>query len=418
MRTITALLYGWLVATAASAMPDTLHVTIREADSLLAGRSLALLVQELQIDQAEAERVEAKLFRNPEFSSSWVVGGQRLPYLQVGPHGEQVLAVQQLFRIAGQRSLAVRAAEHRKQASGAEYGELAAALRLQLHTALYGQYYTRRSLAAIGSQLELLKQLQQAYGAQYEKGNVSLKEVTRLRTAFFALNEQRTGLQRELNRLQQELRDLLVETRPVLSAPTAAELELPDGMIPPADTLVAMAQRARPAAQAAAAVQAAAEADLLLQRRMAVPDLVLGAEYDQRGNLHDKQTSLTVGFSIPLFDRNQGRIKWAEAANLQAKAETERTLRSVRNEVLHALDNLAILQAQYNAVSPGLGEQLDQLSDNLVDNYVRSNIKLLEFTDLFESYNSTIIALNQLRAELHNAYEELEFATGQRLFGR
>lgn len=418
MRTLAALLLACLLPLSAMAETDTLRVSIREADSLLIGRSLALLVQELQIDQAEAERVEAKLFRNPEFSSSWVVGGQRPPYLQVGPHGEQVLAVQQLFRIAGQRSLAVRAAQHRKQASAAEYGELAAALRLQLHTALYDQYYTRRSLAAIGSQLALLKQLQQAYGQQYEQGNVSLKEVTRLRTAFFALNEQRTALHRELNSTQQQLRDLLAETRPILATPTTTELELPTGITLPADTLVAMAQRTRPATQAAQAAMAAAEADLLLQRRMAVPDLALGAEYDQRGNLHDKQTSLTVGFSIPLFDRNQGRIKWAEAANLQAKAETARVQLSVRNEVLHALDNLAILQAQYNDISPGLGEQLDQLSDNLVDNYVRSNIKLLEFTDLFESYNSTIIALNQLKAELHNAHEELEFATGQRLFDR
>ncbi len=397
---------------------DTLRITLHQADSLLLGRSLALIEKQLGIDQAEADRVQAKLFNNPQFSSSWVVGGQQLPYLDIGPDGEKVMAVEQLFRIAGQRSLAVKAATERKHVSEAEFAELAASLRMQLHTAFYQQYFAQRSASAIASQLALLNNLQAAYGDQYEKGNVSLKDATRLRTAFFALNQQRITLRQQIIALQEQMGNLLVETRPITAAPSASELATPAPLQYAPDTLVAMAQRQRPAALAAQAALEATALDLKLQHRLAVPDLAIGAEYDQRGNLHPQQTSVTLGFSMPLFDRNQGRIKWAEAANKQADAEVRQSKLTIGNEVRKALDNMAVLQEQLNATNPGFDAQLDQLSESLVTNYVKNNIQLVEFTDLFDSYNTTIIALNQLKADLQSAYEQLEFATGQRLFNR
>ncbi len=418
MRFRTFMLGVWLFPLLGIASQDTLHLSMRQADSLLVSRSLALVAEHFRIDQAEAERVQARLFHNPEFSSEWVVRPWNGPLFDVGPNGQKVLAVEQLFRIAGQRSLAVRSAEQQKRVSEAEYAELVAALRLRLHSGAYQQHYARRSVKAIGSQLALLKALQESYGEQYEKGNVSLKEATRLRTAFFALNEQRIDLLRQLNAVQQELRQLLVEQRVVIITPSSAELELPPNLSLPTDSLIARAQRNRPSVHAARAAMEAAELDLKLQRRMAVPDLALGAMYDQASGIYPHQAALTVGFSIPLFDRNQGRIRWAEASAGQAKATAEGTELAVVTELLHALENLRVLQEQYNDTSPRLEEQLDELSESLVGNYVKNNIKLLEFTDLFESYNTTIIALNQLKADLQNAYEELEFVTGQRLFER
>ncbi|MCO5275871.1 MAG: TolC family protein [Flavobacteriales bacterium] len=411
---LCAILLPWLSLQA----EDTLRVTLRQADSLLAARSLALVAQQAEIDKAEAERIQARLFHNPQFSSEWVVGRTGEPFIHAGAGGQKILAVEQLFRIAGQRSLAVRAAENGKRITEAQYAELAAALRLKLHSTLYRQYYTQRSVDAIASQLQLLKQLQEAYGGQYDKGNVSLKQVTRLRTAFFALNAQRIQLLRQLNRDQQDLRAMLAETGTVIASPTAAELQLPTAIPLPPDTLVSMAVQQRHAAVAAQAAQEAAALDLKLQRRMAVPDLALGAQYNQVGDLHPRQTAVTIGFSVPLFDRNQGRIRWAEAAGKHAEATLRQTQLDVRNEVLYALEHIRVLQEQLDATNPGLDAQLDQLSESLVDNYVRNNIKLIEFTDLFESYNSTIIDLNQLMADLQNAYEELEYATGRNLFGR
>jgi hypothetical protein len=59
--------------------------------------------------------------------------------------------------------------------------------------------------------------------------------------------------------------------------------------------------------------------------------------------------------------------------------------------------------------------QLDQLSKGLVSNYSKNNISLLEFTDMFEAYNASIIQLNQLKADLNKSYEELSYVVGEDL---
>ncbi|MFT3886171.1 MAG: TolC family protein [Flavobacteriales bacterium] len=397
---------------------DTLHVSVHAADSLLITRNLDLIAQHYEIDKAEAMKAQAKLFNNPDIATEWSVRPANGSFFDIGPNGQKAVTFTELFRIAGQRGLGIRVADAQKKLSEAQYAELSAALRYQLHADLYRQYFVRRALTEISSQLELLRGVVVAYAVQAEKGNVSLKESTRLHASYFDLNDQRVQLEKEENALQQELRLLLADDRPIACTPTAGEIA-PMRMLP-ADSLqlmnTALTNRAL-VAQAEAALEAS-ETDLKLQRRSTVPDLALGGTYDQNSNYLPNYTGLNVGFSLPLFDRNQARVRLAKAQVAQAKAGLDATQRSVRQQVVRALDDLRLLQEQYNGTAAGFDDQLDQLSESLVGNYLKSNISLLEFTDLFESYTSAIIRVNTLKAELQTAYEELEFATGQRLFAR
>lgn len=398
---------------------DTLRIGIAQADSLLIQRSLALLAQRYQVDMAEAERVQARLFQNPTLATEWSIRPSTGRVFDVAqPNGQMAVTAEKLFRIAGQRSLALRAATSRVQLAEAEYAELAAALRYALHSDLYRQFYLLRAIAAVGSQLDLLKGVVDAYGTQFEKGNVSLKEATRLRTAYFQLDDERARLLMEVNGIQQELRTLLMEERVVVASPLAAEVvplrPLPRDSV----SLMALAEANRPRLRAAEAGVQASEEQLRLERRMAYPDLALGYTYDRNSNYLPNYNGLNVGIAVPLFDRNQAGIRRALAEQKQARSQAELARQSVRQEVMRSLADLRVLQQHYTSASRGLDEQLDQLSESLVANYVKSNISLLEFTDLFEAYTSGIIAINSLKADLQQAYEELEFVSGQRLFVR
>ncbi len=408
-----------VIATTACHAQDTLKLGLNEADQLLMQRSLALIAQHYEIDQAQADRVQARLFNNPSISTEWSMRPASGSFFDVAqPTGQKAVHVEQLVRIGGQRSLAVQAAAQRVKLSEAEYAELAAALRFQLHSALYRQHYLQRAINAIGSQLEVLGRIVESYGVQLDKDNVSLREVTRLRTSYFALNSDRSDLVRAQNALQQELGTLLAEQRTVSFAPKAADLTAIRPL--PMDTaaLVRTAMNQRPRVQAAAAYAEAQEIEVRYERRMAMPDLLLGATYDQNSNYVHNYTGLNVGFSLPLFDRNQGRVARARATAEQARARSQMETATVRHEVQRALRDVQVLQEQYTSTTDGFAEQLDMLSGSLIDNYIKSNLSLIEFTDLFESCNASIIALNTLEADLQNAYEELEFVSGQRLFDR
>ncbi len=398
---------------------DTLRVSIAQADALLQQRSLALVAQQYAVDATDADRIQARLFNNPAISTEWSINPPSGRFFDVAqPDGQMAVHVEQLFRIAGQRSLAVKAAAQRTRLAEAEYAELAAVLRLQLHSTLYRQHHTQRAVVAIGSQLDLLKNIVDAYGVQLERGNVSLKEVARLRTAYFQLNDQRTRLRTELNAMQQELRTLLMEQRTVIADPRPSELTVVKPLAQDSLALIALAEANRPVMLMAGAELEARELELKLQRRMAVPDLAIGGTYDRNSNYIHNYTGLNVGLSVPLFDRNQGSIKRARAESEAARAYRDLARQNVRQDVLRALADLRALQQHYLSTTRGLDEQLDQLSEGLMDNYVKSNLSLLEFTDLFESYTNGIIAINTLKADLQQAHEELEYVTGQRLFER
>jgi cobalt-zinc-cadmium efflux system outer membrane protein len=398
---------------------DTLRVSLAEADALLQQRSLALVAQRYQVDMAEADRVQARLFTNPSISTEWSVRPSTGRFFDVAqPNGQMAVHAEKLFRIAGQRNLALQAAAARVKLAEAEYAEVAAALRYQLHSKLYRQFYLERAVVAISSQLDLLKGVVDAYGAQYEKGNVSLKETARLRSAYFQLNDERVRLRTELNALQQDLRTLLMEDRTVVAAPLSREVQPVRPLAQDSLALLALAEANRPQLKMAEAELEAAELDLKLQRRMAVPDLSFGGTYDRNSNYLPNYTGLNVGLSVPLFDRNQAGIKRAQAASQMSRSVRELTRQSVRQEVLRALADLRALQQHFTSASVGLDEQLDQLSESLVGNYVKNNLSLLEFTDLFEAYTNGIIAINALKADLQQAYEELEYVTGQQLFER
>lgn len=134
-RCVTVIL---VLAFGACSAQDTLKLSLNEADHLLVQRSLALIAQHHTIEQAEAERVQARLFNNPTISSEWSMRPATGRFFDVAaPHGQMALHVEQLLSIAGQRGLAIRAANERVRMSEAEYAELAAALRFQLHRALY-----------------------------------------------------------------------------------------------------------------------------------------------------------------------------------------------------------------------------------------------------------------------------------------
>ncbi len=418
MQCGTAVL-AFVLATSTAHARDTLRVTMQEADVLLATRSLALVAERYNIDRAEAERIQARVLNNPSIATEWSVRPSSGSFFDVGGHnGQKAITVEQILRIGGQRSLAARAAAQRTRLSEAEYAELAAALRYQLHAGLYRQHFLQRTQQALGSQLGVLKDLVDGYGTQLEKGNVSLREVARLRTSYFNLNDQRTRLLRELNAVQEQLGTLLAHSGPIAFAPTAADLQAVRPL--PTDTarLFAGAEEQRARVNAARARLDASDLDLKYQKRLALPDLALGGTYDQNSNYLPDYWGLNAGISIPLFDRNQGNVARARAVAEQSRTLLDLERLSVRNEVQRAYADLRTMQEQHTGTSRGFAEQLDRLSGSLIDNYIKSNISLIEFTDLFESYNASIIAINELESDLHSAYEELEYVSGQQLFPR
>src|SRR5690606_28399019 len=181
MTVLRAITLVFIFASALAAQ-DTISLTLPQADSLLISRNLALIASRYEIDMAAAARVQAKLFTNPELSTEWNLYNPSGPrWLDVGSSGQKIIALEKVFQLAGQRRTSIRLADEVKRMTEYEYEVLARSLRYELHVTFSRYYYLNNAVSNIDSQLRLLKDLIHVYTEQYQKGNISLQELTRLK---------------------------------------------------------------------------------------------------------------------------------------------------------------------------------------------------------------------------------------------
>jgi cobalt-zinc-cadmium efflux system outer membrane protein len=391
---------------------DTLRITLKQADSLLILRNLTLVASQYDIDAAEAATIQAKLFSNPELSTEWnLYNPAKSRWLDVGSNGQKIISIEKVFQIAGQRNTSIKLAEENKRMTVLQYEALARSLRYELHVAFHRYYFLNHAVNSIDSQLKLLRNLIRVYGEQYEKGNISLQELARLNTTYFNINKQIKDVQQEQIKLQETLKILLAEDRFVLPenpetiSNTISNLQLED--------LVVRALESRPEIKINESQQQQNHLRYALAKKEAVPDLVAGVVYDQSGSYINNYTALTLGARIPIFNRNQGNIRAARIGIEQGEVLQLAIEERIKKEVESAWRTFQLLWTQYNEVGEDHEEHLNQLSEGLVNNYSKNNISLLEFTDLFEAYNTNIIQFNELKADLIQSYEDLNYAVGE-----
>ncbi len=395
---------------------DTLRITLAQADSLLLSRNLSLIAYHYEVDKAEARKIQEKLFSNPELFTEWnLYNPTAKQWLDAGRNGQKIIQLQKVFRIAGQRKASIKLAEEEKQMTQWQYYELARSLKYALHVSYYRYHFLNNAITNIRLRLALLKNVIDLYGDQYAKGNVSLQELTRLKSTYFDINNQVNETQAELVQLQSDLQLLLVDDRIIFPVPTAITQVVPDLPTATLQSLIEQSLANRPELKIAQSLQAQNQLRYSLERKQAIPNLTTGAIYDQAGSYVNNYTGLQFGLQVPLFNRNQGRIQEARIGIEQSKIMLQSKQQEITREVQTAWQVFQLLRDQYASAGTDFEAQLNQLSKGLVSNYSKNNISLLEFTDMFESYNSSIIQLNQLKADLNKSYEELNYAVGQDL---
>jgi cobalt-zinc-cadmium efflux system outer membrane protein len=178
-------------------------------------------------------------------------------------------------------------------------------------------------------------------------------------------------------------------------------------------TLTEQALSSRPDIQIAKLNQKWQEQNLKLQRSAGVPDIKFGFQPQDRGsNFLRPYHGFTTELSLPVFDRNQGRIKQAQISIKQAALMEMDLENQVRNQVtaayrryMNSNAGLANYQAQFL-------DRLQEMNISTNSNFQKRNISLLQFIDQQRIYVATNIQLIELRQQFLNNVNELNFSIG------
>ena len=411
----------WINAVPAQSRPDTLHITLDSAEHMFIQGNYILLAQKYNIQAQKAQEIQAKLYPNPNLSIFYSLYNTEtkkfFPAGQGTSGGELTAQLSQLVYLAGQRNKQVKIAEANTRLAGYQFYDLVRTLKYSLRTDFYNIYFLLHSASVYDEEIKSLQQVVSAFEEQQGKGYISEKEVIRIKAQLYNLLGEYNSLVNQINDQESELR-LVLQVRNSFIVPVLDSSKL-DAWSPatyPLAVLLDSAYKNRSDLLIARTTVEASQLNYNYQKSLAVPNLTLALAYDQQGSYINNLTSLGAAIDLPFFNRNKGNILTAKInreANSALQLSTEAT---VQENVSHALEKAFAGEKMYRTIDPKFLRDFDRMLHEVLVNYEKRNLSLLDFLDFYESYKDNIISSNNIQFNRLSAFEDINYYTGTEFF--
>ena len=390
-------------------------LTLKEAEQRFLERNLSLIAERYNIDMAQAQVLQAKLFENPVISLQQNVYNRlNGKYFDFGKEGEAVVEIEQVIHLAGQRNKQVRLEKINKEIAEYQFEEVMRTLRQELNEKFVEVYFLSKSIAIYEKEVNSLQVLLGGMKIQQEKGNISLMEISRLESMLFSLRKEKNERENDLLTTRGELNLLLnlpEDTQVQLSLDEEVLQQLDLSQLSFADLKAIINER--PDQKIARSTVNASRANLKLQKSMAFPEFSVKGNYDRVGNFINDYFAIGVSLSVPIFNRNQGNIKAARFSIQQAGVQQEYAANRADMELFTAYTSLEKATQLYQSTNMDLERNFEKLITGVNENFTRKNISLLEFIDYYDSYKETCIQLYEIKKNVFLAMENLNTVVGQ-----
>ncbi|HVN48084.1 MAG TPA: TolC family protein, partial [Bacteroidota bacterium] len=340
-------------------------------------------------------------------------------YFDVTSSGNSGIQLQQLVVLAGKRGKQLHLAELNTQAAQWNFLDLTRALRYQLRTDFFTLFYLQQLLAFYDKNLSTLRQTVHSVEAVYANRSILLSEVLRLKSLLFSLETERLKLLDQMVDIQGELHTLVGDSTFSNSyfIPQAEPQRIDEVSPSPLsiEQLMETAKSHRPDVMSIETAMKTEEANLSLQRSLAIPDITVGGLWSRQGSYIPNYYAVTLQFDLPILNRNQGNIRTSEE-NLEADIRTyQSSLQRLEKDIHGAFDHAVAIDSMYRSFDKKFTGEYRDLVAGMVASYEKRNVNIIEFTDFFESYRTSVVQMQQLQIDRMNAFENLNYVVGTTL---
>lgn len=431
------------------------RLTLPEAEQLLLQRNLSLAAAKYNIDAARAAQLIASFKPNPVLT----IGAEQFhlghPYRGI-IHTDTSAAAQPTFTVrvdktierGGKRELRTNVAESQVKASEAQMLDALRTQLYQLRQAFTTAALARENLLLAEATQQQYEQTERLTEIRVEGGDLAGVEVYRAKAGLLQFQQ---AVQQARTSYEQSTRDVLnllgatpAQVVPGVIAQASGEMQFEKVALKPPATadpddfeslrnaplqisftfddrplgqslndLRQLALSERPDVQVARHLVAAAKNNVSLAQAQRVRDVSVGMEFQRVGN--DQSFGAVV--SIPLFRYNNH-----EADKLQAEALQQAAAAQLKQAETQAITDVEKAFQAYTAARRMLElfnsqnlRQMEKLRSIAAFSFKEGASSLLELLDAQRTYNQTITAHNQARADYQMALWQLEQAIGKPL---
>lgn len=392
-------------------------MSLLECENAFQQNNLQLLAEQYSINMADADILQAKIWELPQMSG----------YINAyNPQDKRVLdagrakgfEVTQLIYMGGKKKNEIAFARSNKELAQLQFSQLLVELRTQLHTNYYNLYYEKLKLENTNKQLGYMNDLLKAYKVQSAKGNVSLKDEVRLQSIVIQLNNDKVNINKNLLEFEQNLKVLTGITENIEPEISDEEAKLVLTSQPFGDDEELKRKALENNADYLFILKLIDNSKLYAQwqKSLNVPDLNVGAEYDQASGTFNNEINLKVGIPIPLWKSNKGNVEKANYAIKQNQKNAEFQKLNLETKVQSAFQIWKTQYDQLTEIKSTDLSNLDLVYDGMLKNFRNGNISLIEFTDFMESYRQTALQIYDMKNDLMESAIKLNQLVQTKIF--
>ena len=398
---------------------DTMRLSLPLAEKMFLDSNLQLLANHYNVDASKALVIQAKLLPNPNFSIGHTLySGTLNKFFPTGANDETTVGLSQLIQLAGKRNKQVLLAQASVRLSEFQFFDLVRTLKYTLRTDFFNIYYLQQSAKVYDEEIRSLQAVSEAFAQQEGKGYISKQETIRIRAQLYSLQSEYNDLINQINDKQSELR-LVLQVKPTVYIDPQVDTTALDKLDPTQyalNTLVDSAYNNRTDLQMARTNININQLNYNYQRSLAVPDLTLSLGYDEAGSFLYNYYGIGASIDLPFFNRNQGNIKSARAQIAGAVASQRSTQATVEENVARALQKAFAQQKLYQNVDPKFYGDFEHMLHEVLSNYQKRNISILDFLDFYDSYKENTLQMNMVGFNRVSAFEDINFYTGTNFY--
>ncbi|MEW6025892.1 MAG: TolC family protein [Planctomycetota bacterium] len=392
--------------------PDVVKdsLTLTEAVNLAVQYNPELKSAEKEIDAASARIIQAKLLPNPSIfaetedgrSKSWGFGNEY----------KSVFGLSQPIPLGGKINARTVVAEKEKQITLSTYELNLRQIIARTKKAFVDILAAQELVNIAADNLEIARKLFDSAKARLEAGAAPETEQIKAQIELSQAEVSLRNAQTEFTQAQKRLNTLLGNVDINIKNYDGALREIiPDLQDKQIEEMVLASY---PELLSAVKAKELAQAQLELAQAERYPDIDIGVGTGKiRGTEETNIIEWGVNIPFPLFDRNQGRIREAEALIIKAQKDHEAALNQVcleTRQTLLALGNTANYVRTYKEkVVPQAERSLSLISEG----YRQGKFTYIELLDAQRTLAETRENYLKLLAELNNLVIEIEQLTGK-----
>ena len=392
--------------------------TIQDLEAQFLQNNYLLIANKLNIDKADAEIVQEKLWNNPTLSISEVnlwktYQIEEQPYLfgKYGKNQQVSVELEQLIETAGKRKKRVAIKQLEKNNALFDYEELLRELKKELRQSFYTLSRINQEENQLQNMLNLFTQMSNQYERQSKLQNVSKADFYRIQTELLGLQKESVLLENEkidgLNKLR-----LLTQNSELNIDQLQFETSIKSQNQLPFD-LKNSAKNQNIGLKKQENELNLVKNQLILEKSQRTPDLTFQLNYDRGGNIMRDFVGVGVSVDLPIFNTNKGNIK-------AAKISIEQQLANQNAYQLELDQSIDRLQNQLKKIEETLNfwsSEKEQEQNLMIENYKKhlqnKHITLMEFIDFTQAYREAQQAYLELQETYEHTYEELQYIVGK-----